>query len=78
MIFSFLITKNYHHILWFSTIPWTSCIDKTMLWIKDKTKPTNLVFMYFDEPDNTAHVYGIGSRETNEKIAKVDETIRYV
>lgn len=49
-----------------------------MLWIKDKNKPANLVFLYFDEPDHTAHFHGIGSKETNETLAKVDEIIKYL
>lgn len=60
-----------------SSIPWTSRVDKMMSWIKDDEKPANLVFAYFEEPDNTGHVFGIGSQEIKNQIVRVDATVKY-
>lgn len=58
-------------------MPWDDCIDAIMSWIKDENKPANLVYAYFDEPDNTGHIKGTESKEIQDKIVKVDVTLRY-
>jgi len=61
-----------------SKIDWSACIKTIISWIKDETKPANLVYAYFDEPDKTAHNVG-GNKEVLEKqIKKVDITVKYM
>lgn len=59
-------------------MPWTHRIDKFMTWITDKTRPANLIFAYFEEPDTSSHRYGIKSQETKNQIVRVDTTIKYL
>jgi len=49
-----------------------------MSWIKDKNKPANLVYAYFEEPDNTAHLKGVNAQETTNQIVRADATLKYL
>ncbi|KAE9526192.1 hypothetical protein AGLY_013823 [Aphis glycines] len=60
------------------TMPWNDCIDAIMSWIKNENKPANLVYAYFDEPDNIGHLKGTQSKEIQDKIVKIDVTLRYM
>lgn len=57
-------------------MPWTDRVDKMMEWIKDEKRPANLIMAYFEEPDNTGHIYGVDSREITEQIVRVDATVK--
>lgn len=59
-----------------SSIPWTDRVDKVVSWIKDEKHPANLVFMYFEEPDSTGHVKGVGSQEIKNQIVRADVTLK--
>jgi len=59
-------------------MPWTNRIDTIMSWIKDKNKPANLVYAYFEEPDNTSHLKGVGSQELKNQIVRADITLKYL
>ncbi|CAI6352086.1 unnamed protein product [Macrosiphum euphorbiae] len=59
-------------------MPWTDRVDKIMSWIKDKNKPANLVYAYFEEPDHTAHLKGSDSQETKNQIVRADATLKYI
>lgn len=59
-------------------MPWTSRVNTVISWIKDDEKPANLVFAYFEEPDKTGHVFGVGSHEIQNKIVRVDVTVKYL
>lgn len=37
---------------------WNDRVDFAMSWFTDEKTPTNLVMMYFEEPDFHAHIYG--------------------
>jgi len=56
----------------------TSRIDNIMSWIKDEKRPANLVFAYFEEPDNTGHINGVKSQEIKNQIVKADNSIKYL
>ncbi|XP_022180021.1 ectonucleotide pyrophosphatase/phosphodiesterase family member 5-like isoform X2 [Myzus persicae] len=60
------------------SLPWSDRIDIIMSWIKDKNKPANLVYAYFDEPDHIAHLKGIYSQETTNQIVRADVTLKYI
>lgn len=55
---------------------WTERIDKIMSWIKDENQPANLVFAYFEEPDKTGHLTGVGTQEIKNQIVRVDSTVK--
>lgn len=55
---------------------WNSRVDKIMSWIKNSTRPANLVFAYFEEPDKTSHWKGVDSPELKVQISRVDATIK--
>lgn len=76
-IMSICLTRRIIYLFFSSTIPWDDRIDVIMSWIKDKNKPANLVYAYFDEPDNTGHLKGTESKEIQDQIVKVDVTLRY-
>jgi len=59
-------------------MPWTDRVDKIISWIKDKNKPANLVYAYFEEPDSTAHLKGPNSQETINQIVRADATLKYL
>ncbi|KAL5243488.1 hypothetical protein ACI65C_010898 [Semiaphis heraclei] len=60
------------------SMPWTNRIDTIMSWIKDKNKPANLVYAYFEEPDNTSHLKGVNAQETINQIVRADATLKYI
>jgi len=51
-------------------------VDIVMEWLTKND--LDLVYLYFDEPDESLHRYGIGSKEVNEKIKEVDDAIGYL
>jgi len=55
---------------------WTDRVDTIMSWIKDKNKPANLVYAYFEEPDSTSHLKGLGSQEIINQIVRADATLK--
>lgn len=57
-------------------MPWTSRVDKIMSWIKNEKQPANLVLAYFEEPDSTSHIKGVGSQEVKNQIVRADVTVK--
>lgn len=53
-------------------------MDTVISWIKDEEKPANLVFAYFEEPDNTGHVFGVESNQIKKQVVRVDVTVKYL
>lgn len=41
---------------------WKYRIDTALSWFQDNRTPANLVMLYIDEPDGSAHVYGPESK----------------
>ncbi|XP_021925441.1 bis(5'-adenosyl)-triphosphatase enpp4-like isoform X2 [Zootermopsis nevadensis] len=61
-----------------SSVPFSDRVDTVLSWILHPQTPANLVFLYFEEPDKTAHVYGPESQEVQEVIVKVDDVTGYL
>lgn len=59
-------------------MPWTFRVDKMISWIKNDEKPANLVMAYFEEPDSTGHMKGVGSQEVKDQVVRVDVTVKYL
>lgn len=75
---------EYHHHLithvqtYNDSLTWHQRIDIVMSWLTNKTHPANCVFIYFDEPDTTAHEYGPFSPQVMAQVKRADETISYL
>lgn len=59
-------------------VPWEHRVDTVISWITNDTKPANLVFMYYDEPDSTGHAYGPNSAETLSQVDQADNRTAYL
>ncbi|XP_071485938.1 ectonucleotide pyrophosphatase/phosphodiesterase family member 7-like [Diadema antillarum] len=51
-------------------------VDDTIRWLKDDD--FDLVFLYFDNPDEYNHLFGLGSVNATEKLYEVDSYIGYL
>lgn len=40
------------------TVEFEERVDTVMSWFTDKKTPANLVFLYFEQPDEITHIYG--------------------
>ncbi|CAL8070951.1 unnamed protein product [Orchesella dallaii] len=60
------------------TVPWENRVETVISWITNDTKPANLVFLYFDEPDTHGHAFGPNQNETLEEVSKVDGRAAYL
>ncbi|KAJ9598240.1 hypothetical protein L9F63_011061, partial [Diploptera punctata] len=60
------------------SVPFSDRVDVAVSWIMDPETPANLVFLYFEEPDKTAHVYGPESQQVANAISKVDNVTGYL
>lgn len=63
---------------WNDSIPFEWRIDRVIEWITDEAEPVNLVFMYFEEPDEFAHAFGPESEQVADKIMKLDNATGYL
>ncbi|XP_071440349.1 bis(5'-adenosyl)-triphosphatase enpp4-like isoform X2 [Hetaerina americana] len=63
---------------WNASVPWRHRVDTIMDWMTHNETPTNLVMLYFEEPDTTGHIYGPDSSQAKEQVRKVDETLAYI
>lgn len=61
-----------------TSIPFSDRVDIVLSWILHPQTPANLVFLYFEEPDATAHVFGPDSHEVQEMLIKVDNVTGYL
>lgn len=50
-------------------------VDTVMTWFRDQQTPANLVFLYFEQPDEVAHIYGPDSKQVN-FFSRNDSTLR--
>lgn len=60
------------------SVPWEERVDTVISWITNSSKPANLVFLYYDEPDTHGHVFGPNADETIEEVAKADNRTSYL
>lgn len=56
----------------------TISVLQAMSWLKDPEKPANLVMLYIEQPDTTAHIYGPNSEQVAEVIRKMDNVTQYL
>lgn len=54
-------------------VPWSERVDTVIEWITHPTKPTNIVFLYYNEPDSGGHSYGTDDQRIIEIIKQSDE-----
>ncbi|KAH9425488.1 hypothetical protein DERP_006096 [Dermatophagoides pteronyssinus] len=60
-----------------SNVDFFHLIDVLMKWLTDPIKPANLAFVYFQQPDETAHQYGPFSDEVYEQVQLIDKVVGY-
>ncbi|ODN03469.1 Ectonucleotide pyrophosphatase/phosphodiesterase family member 5 [Orchesella cincta] len=63
---------------WNESYPFETRIDIAIDWITDPSEPINMVFVYFEEPDEIAHAFGPESPNVTEYIQIVDNTTGYL
>ncbi|KAG8233881.1 hypothetical protein J437_LFUL013226 [Ladona fulva] len=63
---------------WDMSIPWEVRIDTIIHWITHPTKPTNLVMLYFEEPDLISHAFGPESDLVKTRLEDLDRVLRYL
>ncbi|XP_069680356.1 ectonucleotide pyrophosphatase/phosphodiesterase family member 5-like [Periplaneta americana] len=71
------ITPKFHHA-WNMSVPWEWRVDTATDWFKHASTPANLVVLYFEEPDTTAHTFGPESPQVLSYIQKVDNITTYL
>jgi len=71
-------TRPTYNISFNKSISVETRIDALISWIKNPTKPANVVFTYVDQPDATAHGSGPSSSRVIEAIKKVDYYTGYL
>ena len=50
-------------------------VEDILLWLGDSRYQVNYAVLYFDEPDESAHIFGIGSKEMQESLLGVDHAL---
>ena len=58
--------------------PFESRMETAISWVTNETSPANLVFLYFEEPDEHAHGFGPESEEVRETVEKMDNVTGYL
>jgi ectonucleotide pyrophosphatase/phosphodiesterase family protein 5 len=71
-------TEPTHSLDYNSQIPYESRVDTALSFITNQTHPANLVFLYFEEPDELGHGFGPESPEVQESIEKMDNVTGYI
>ena len=46
------------YVTWNESYSFEWRVDTAINWLTDEENPVNLLFMYFEEPDELAHAYG--------------------
>jgi len=60
-------------------IPYSSRVDQVIKWLKlPLDERPGLIFLYFDEPDGTAHRYGPEHQETGDVVSYLDSILGYI
>lgn len=57
---------------------WTDNVETVINWLTDTEQPANLVTMYFDDPDTTAHTHGPWGQATLDAVRRVDSAAGYL
>lgn len=64
-----------HYLAYNSSVPWSERVDTVINWMTDEERPTNMVFLYYNEPDSAGHSYGTDDDRTIEIIKQSDERV---
>ena len=61
------------------SVPYTDRVDQVIAWLNlPLDQRPGLLFLYFDEPDGTAHCYGPVHKETGEVVHYLDSVLGYL
>lgn len=60
------------------TVPWNDRVDTAFRWIRDPTRPANLVMLYIEEPDYYGHIYSPESDRVAQLVVKLNDLTRYI
>ncbi|CAL8076200.1 unnamed protein product [Orchesella dallaii] len=71
-------TLPFRALPWNESYPFETRIDIAIDWITDQNEPINLLYLYFEEPDEVAHAFGPESNEVTKYIQIVDNTTGYL
>lgn len=66
------------HEKWNMSVPWKTRVDNIITWITHPITPTNLVMLYFEEPDYMGHAYGPDSENVKNKLKELDDILNYL
>ena len=56
---------------------WFDRVDTVISWITHPKTPANLIFLYFEQPDETAHHFGPDSDQVNDQLRRIDQIVSY-
>lgn len=62
-----------HYVAYNANIPWSERVDTVIEWMTDADKPTNMVFLYYNEPDSAGHSFGTDDDRTIQIIKESDD-----
>lgn len=60
-----------------SSVSWKTRVDIVLQWMQNDTTPANLIFMYFEQPDEDGHLYGPQSQEVDQQLRKINSIMKY-
>ncbi|ODM96495.1 Ectonucleotide pyrophosphatase/phosphodiesterase family member 5 [Orchesella cincta] len=66
------LRPTYYYPGYNASVTWEERVYTVISWINHDTKPANLVFMYFNEPDSQGHGHGPNHNVTLQEIRKAD------
>lgn len=67
-----------HYVAYNASVPWAERVDTVIEWMTDEERPTNMVFLYYNEPDSAGHSYGTDDERTIQIIKESDERAGYL
>lgn len=67
-----------HYESYAGSVPWEDRVDKVISWMTNASKPANLIFLYYEDPDRFSHVYGPNSGQAFYEISKADNRTAYL
>lgn len=78
--FSYGGVKPTFYVPFDQGISWEKRVSTVLSWFKHPTTPANLVFMYFEQPDDEEHASGDAphSQRTIEKLKRVDKLAEHI
>ncbi|XP_065222551.1 ectonucleotide pyrophosphatase/phosphodiesterase family member 5-like [Planococcus citri] len=59
------------------TTPWFKRVDTVISWITHPKTPANLVYLYFEQPDEAGHQFGPDSDQMNLQLVRINHIVDY-